>query len=65
MIKLTVVGDEVGKVGSRQVWRESDWETTVFVPVLSTGALDALCYVMQFSSFSNHVWAAYHIPGLC
>lgn len=65
MIKLTVVGDKVGKVGSRWVWRESDWETNIFVPMLSTGALDALCYVMLFSSFNNHVWAAYHIPGRC
>lgn len=46
MIKGTVVGDEVGKVGLRPVWRESDWEINIFVPVFSTSALDAFHYVM-------------------
>lgn len=46
MIKIIVVGDEEGKAGLRPVWRESDWEINIFVPVFSTPALDAVHYVM-------------------
>lgn len=49
MLIVTVVGDEMRKVGSSQMWKGGDWEINLFCILCATSsnnALSALSYVI-------------------